>query len=204
MTKFEITLKHDEHGETKTMVDIDATDSFEQHYGDMIHQAQKNAASHHVEYESFGNDSAYSERLSEVGAEFVPVFASLVIDAPLQRYAIDGEYSTDEHGRWNDWVMARSEEDARFRAKWQMATQEGGNPDNHDDFQTTMEDITIWDCSLEPVTLAEATAFLGTLSRMTIPGDDDFSEESDQSDSEALQALVRQARDLLAGKHVAA
>lgn len=204
MTKFEFTLKHDEHGEIKTVVEIAATDDFESSYVEMVQQAQKNAASRYVDYESFGNDSVYSDRLDVVGAEFHVLDVQMVSDAPLLRYAIEAEYSTDEHGRWSDWVMARSEDDARFAAKWQMAQNEGGDPDNHDDFQTTMEDITINDCYLEPVTQAEALDYLGTMSRMTIPGDPDFSDESDQSDSEALQAMVRKARDMLAGKHVAA
>jgi hypothetical protein len=199
MTKFEITLAHADLGEAKTFVEIVAIDSFEQEYAAMVHAAQKNVASRHVDYESFGSDSAYATRLSELGAEFVPAAAALVTVEPLQRFAVDGEYSTNSD-RWDGYVMARSAAEADFQARWTMAKNEGGDPDDHDGFQEMMEDITISNCGLEPVSLAESLSYLRTMSGLVIPGDEDFGPESDQSDSEALYAMVRKARDMLAGK----
>lgn len=203
-SKFEIALTHPERGEVRTIVDVPATSSFEDHYAEMIHQAQKNVASRFVDYESFRSDSAYSTRLSEVGDEFTVKAFGLFADADVVRWAFLGEYSTDAHGPCSDYVMARTLDEAQFKAKFMMAQNEGGDPNSHEDFEGTMTEITINDCYQEPVTLDEATAFMGTLARMMIPGDEDFGPESDQSDSEALQALVRKARDMLAGKHVTA
>ncbi len=203
MTKFTIKLKHSIHGEVETVVEIGATESFEDHYADFARQALKNAASRYVDYDSFGNDSAYLERLETVAEEFKLVSVSILRNAPIHRYAVSGEYSTDR-GRWDDWVMASKEADARFAAKWQMANNEGSDPNDIDDFQTTMEDITINDCYPQPVTVDEGVEYLRTMANMVVPGDAEFSDESHQSDSEALYTMVRKARDMLAGKHIAA
>ncbi len=208
MTKFLIELRHAPSAPTEapetTTVEIDATECFEDHYVEMVKKAQKNVASRHVDYESFGNDSAYLERIDQVAAEFLPLSATVVSDAPVVRYAVNGEYTTDEQGRWSDWVFATSPAEAEFAAKWTMAMNEDAKPWEPENFEGIMQDITISDCDPEPVTLDEAKAFMGTISRMVIPGDADFNEGGDDGDAEALQALVRQARDMLAGKHATA
>lgn len=203
-SKFEFALNHADHGEVRTTVEVAATSSFADHYAEMVHQAQKNVASRFVNYESFSSDSAYSTRLGEVGDEFSVKAFGLFADADAVRWAYLGEHSTDALSPCNDYVMAKTHEEAIFQAKFMMAINESADPDDHEEFEGVMQEITISDCYQEPVTLDEATAYMRTIANLMIPGDEGFGPESDQSDSEALQSLVRQARDMLAGKHVAA
>ncbi len=156
--KFEVVLLHQTHGEVKTTVEQKADDIYTQ-YDDIIAKARKNAASRYVDYESFGSDSDYMERLDVVGDEFDPQEVTVVDDAPKARYRIYGHYSSDDGGTWCDYVFASSYEEAEFQGRWQMAVNEQGKPGDTD-FQVYLEDIEIYDNDRCPLTTDEAIEFI--------------------------------------------
>ena len=116
-------------------------------------EARKNVASRLVDYDSFGNDSAYLDRLDAVAEETLVVSVGLK-DAPTVRYAVEGDYS-DGGGDWSDWVEAANPTEAEFQAKWSMADNQGSDPKAFGDFLDTMDDIDITSVQPEPTTKDE-------------------------------------------------
>jgi len=119
--------------------------------------ALKRAAGNYlVDYDSFGNDSQYLNRIDEVVAEMTVL--SITLSGEPRRYSVTGIYS-DEGGDWSDWVYAIHDAEAEFQAKWTMAENqgEGGGPSGEDieDFIDTMDDIKITYFHEEPVTKDE-------------------------------------------------
>lgn len=160
--KVKVDLIHKTHGSVTTEVELPDMELVLA-YEDIVHQARKNVASRFVDYESFGSDSAYAERLDEVGDEFVPEDIRIITDKPSLRYRVYGHYSTDDGGTWCDWVFGSTPDEAEFQAKWIMAVNESSNPGETADFAATMEDIEIYDCDLEPITKDEAVDLLNQL-----------------------------------------
>jgi hypothetical protein len=192
-TTFVLDLSHPEHGTQETQVTIAADGGFHMHYEDDIApQARKNVASRFVDYESFGSGSAYADRLEEVGDVF-KITGIAFVDVPARpdiRFAVRGNYSTDEQGDWSDWIMASDKERAEFLARWTMAENERADPSSEHDFQITMEEIEIKECYPEPFTKDELAKFVGTIARMipTEDGDDSIA---------TVNRLIEDARKLL-------
>jgi hypothetical protein len=159
--KFNVKLEHKTHGVVDTVVDlpeVGENDSPHESWEEIVTAAQKNAASRYVDFESFGNDSKYLDRLEEVGAEFEMVDALVESDQPNKRWAVYGHYSNNDGGTWNDHVEAPTYEIAAFYARKTMAYNEyeGRTGVDQTDFQITMDEIQIFDCYEEPVTKDEA------------------------------------------------
>lgn len=162
MTKFLVTLKHEQHGEQKTVVEHDAADSFHDHWEEICKAARKNIASRYVSYENFKSDSAYADRLEKFGHDKW-IIQEIRLDSkqPLMRYFVGGRYPSREGGTWADHVFATTAEEAEFLARQIMAVNDYGGKENadevrDDDFQLTMEEIDIDDLYPEPVTRDEA------------------------------------------------
>lgn len=189
--KIKVTLLHSRHGEAVTELDVDfGADDLVSKYEDIVAQARKNVASRHVDYESFGNDSAYADRLDVVGDEFSIEDIEVISDAPRVRYHIYGHYSADDGGTWSDHVYARCDDEADFQGRFEMATLEGLSPGDVDSFQSTMEDIEIYDCWKEPISKQEAVTFINKVAELKLP---------DQMDQ--LISLANSARAMLKGEH---
>lgn len=157
--KFNVKLEHKTHGIVDTVVDlpeVGENDSPHESWEEIAAAAQKNAASRYVNFESFGNDSKYLDRLEEVGAEFEMVDALVDSDQPDKRWAVFAHYSSSDGGTWNEHVMAPTYEIAAFYARKTMAYNECGGKIDLMDFQITMDEIQIFDCYEEPVTKTEA------------------------------------------------
>jgi len=116
--------------------------------------ARKRAAGTYlVDYDSFGSESAYLNRVDEVAEEMKVI--GVYIAGPSKRYAVSGIYS-DGGGSWHDWVEATDDAEAIFQAKWSMAENQGSDPaEDLDYFLNRMDDIEITSYGLEPVTKDE-------------------------------------------------
>ena len=166
MTKFNCTLTHPTHGSLTTVVDHSTKDGLYFWYAEIAEAARRNLASRFVDYESFGSDSAYADRLDVVGAEFMPVMFTLETDQPRKRFSVLGQYSSDEQGTWSDHVEAVDREEAEFIARQIMADNERTNRADDTDFSTTLEEIDILECDEEPVTKDEALALLAEYGKL--------------------------------------
>jgi len=188
--KIKVTLLHRDHGEAITELDVRfGADDIVSRYEDIVTQARKNVASRHVDYESFGNDSAYADRLDVVGDEFSIEDIEVISEAPRLRYHIYGHYSSDDGGTWSDHVYARCDDEADFQGRFQMACNEGQKPGNAHDFLLTMEESEIYDCYPEPITKDEAIGLVTKIAELQLP---------DQMDQ--LIELAGSARQMLKGE----
>jgi hypothetical protein len=163
--KFGVKLEHKTHGIIETKVDlpdIAENDSLHDQWEHIVSTAQKNAASRYVHFESFGNDSAYLERLEEVGCEFDVIAVLAESEQPDKRWAVFGHYSKDDGGTWSGHVEAPTYQIADFYARLAMAINEYEGQTDVDpvDFHITMDEIQIFDLYEEPVTKDEAIAEL--------------------------------------------
>jgi len=168
MTKLNVTGKHAEHGELKTVVDVGSDDEFHYRYAEIAESARKKFASRFVDYESFGSDSEYMNRLDAVASEFTITGVESASEQQRVRYHIYGRYSDDEGGTWSDHVWAVDTAEADLIARQTMAENEyggeaGAGREDEASFQDTMEEIEIHDCYPEPVTKAEAVVMLSKL-----------------------------------------
>lgn len=195
---FQVELTHSHCGPVVTRVELE-TDDIVAKYEEIVTQARKNAASRFVHYESFGNDSAYLDRLDQVSDEFQILDVTVITDKPKVRYLVNGHYSDEEGGPWGDWVQAASEEEAGFYARFTMATNVGFSPGNAHDFQLEMEDCDIFDCYPDPLTKEEAIEFVKQMARFTLPSDPDQPSQgpSDlEGDGIAFHSMIAKAREL--------
>ncbi|MBI1202635.1 MAG: hypothetical protein GC182_09010 [Rhodopseudomonas sp.] len=166
MTKFKCTTTHKDHGELTTTVEINRDNDFVPVYDEIADAAALDLASRYVDYESFGSDSDYSDRLDEVADEFTVIWLDLITDQPRQRYAIYGRYSNDESGTWSDHVEATNCDEAEFIARQTMADNERADRDDPDQFMLVMEEIEIEECYPEPVTKDEALALIAEYGKL--------------------------------------
>jgi len=111
------------------------------------------AGTYLVDYDSFGSESAYLNRVDEVVEEMK--VTGVYIAGPSKRYAVSGIYS-DGGGDWYDWVEATSDAEAVFQAKWSMAENQGSDPaEDFEYFLDAMDGIEITSYAPEPVTKDE-------------------------------------------------
>ncbi len=135
-------------------------DDFIEVVREALDEARKNAAGAHlVDYGSFGNDSAYLDRIDAVAAEMRVVSVGMVGDKV--RYAVSGDYS--QEGDWADSVEAVTEAEAHFQARWTMALNEGATLAPFEDFLDRLYDIEITQCEPEPVSKDEYRDMLRAL-----------------------------------------
>lgn len=84
-------------------------------------QVRKNVAGGHlVDYDSFGNDSAYLDRIDEVVEEITIVSAGL--QGPAIRYLAEGKYPGREGNLWSEHVEGVCEAEAIYQARDIMAS----------------------------------------------------------------------------------
>lgn len=195
---FQVELTHSQHSSVLTKVEVPDYDIVSE-YENIVAKARKNAASRFVHYESFGNDSAYLDRLDQVSDEFAVVEISMVSDKPKVRYYVCGHYADDEGGVWADWVMASGDEEAHFIARFTMAKNTGMTPGDAHNFQIEMEDCEIFDCYPDPLTKEEAIEFVKQMARFTLPSDPDQPSQGSsdlEGDGIAFHSMIAKAREL--------
>lgn len=138
---FEFTVEHDDLPKNKyglrsveTTVESDATfspddyDGFVEAMREAALQVRKNVAGGHlVDYDSFGNDSAYLDRVDQVAEEMTIVSGGL--RGQTVRYMADGKYPGRDGNLWSDHVEGVCEAEALYQARDIMATNMGWDED---------------------------------------------------------------------------
>lgn len=89
-------------------------------------EARKKIASRVVDYDSFGSDSAYLDRIDEVAECYYLEFLSIE-GAKDFLFDVEGVYQDDQ--LWGETVSAINRDEARLHAKWIMASNSGVTPD---------------------------------------------------------------------------
>lgn len=170
-TQIKFTLKHDGFPDlagprtVETLVDHDRVmtddeDDFIEVVREALEDARKSVAGAHlVDYDSFGSDSAYLDRIDEVAREMEVV--SVELTGKPVRYAVRGDYS--QEGDWADSMEGVTEAEARFQARWTMAENEGAVVNPFDEFLDRLADIDITECEPEPVSKDEYRDMLRAL-----------------------------------------
>jgi hypothetical protein len=192
-----------ELGEHEVVIDIDEygardlPDFFKDNLGDIRTWAAKAVASRFVDYDSFGSDSAYLDRLDQVG-ELLYLSDVSVPNAEVRPYDIEGIYP-DDGGIWADMEHGSCLGEAQFRGLWTMsvnngfdldaAIKSGVSPDKAvSGLQTYMDDQELTGmCLPRGPRVEDAEALLSKLSEMARNG----------GEADLRQAVVEGAADFI-------
>lgn len=131
---FEFTVEHDrlpknQYGQhaVETTVESDAEfspddfDGFVEAMREAAEQVRKNVAGGYlVDYDSFGNDSAYLDRIDAVCEEMTIVSAGL--KGTALRYLAEGKYPGREGNLWSEQVSGVCSAEALYQARDLMAS----------------------------------------------------------------------------------
>lgn len=114
-------IETDEYGPS------DLPDFFRDNLADIRSQAAKAVASRSVDYDSFGSDSAYLDRIDQV-AETLYLSDVCIPNAVVRAYDMEGIYP-GEGGMWGDVEHGACQGEAEFRALWTMSVNDGFETD---------------------------------------------------------------------------
>ncbi|MNU39062.1 hypothetical protein D3C71_277490 [compost metagenome] len=101
----------------------DLPEFFKDNLADIRSQAAKAVASRSVDYDSFGSDSAYLDRIDQV-AETLYLSDVSIPNALTRAYDMEGIYPGDG-GLWGDVEHGACQGEAEFRALWTMSVNDG-------------------------------------------------------------------------------
>lgn len=127
-------LTREKIGEHQTVIDVeeygpnDLPDFFKDNLGDFRTWAAKAVASRSVDYDSFGSDSAYLDRLDAIG-ETLYLSDVSIPNAAVRAYDIEGIYP-GEGGIWGDVEYGACQGEAEFRGLWTMSVNDGYDLDD--------------------------------------------------------------------------
>lgn len=122
VTREEI-AEHETVIETDDYGPKDLPDFFKDNLADFRLQASKAVASRSVDYDSFGSDSAYLDRIDQV-AETLYLADVSIPNALTRAYDMEGIYPGDG-GIWGDVEHGACQGEAEFRALWTMSVNDG-------------------------------------------------------------------------------
>jgi hypothetical protein len=120
--------------EHQTVIDVeeygpsDLPEFFKDNLVDFRTWAAKAVASRSVDYDSFGSDSAYLDRLDQIGENLYLADVS-VPNAVVRSYDIEGIYPQDG-GIWGDVEYGSCLGEAEFRGLWTMSANSGYDLDD--------------------------------------------------------------------------
>lgn len=121
----------------------DLPEFFKDNLADIRSQAAKAIASRSVDYDSFGSDSAYLDRIDQV-AETLYLSDVSIPNALTRAYDMEGIYPGDG-GLWGDVEHGACQGEAEFRALWTMSVNDGFeiDPENEtpDEAVTSLQDF---------------------------------------------------------------
>ncbi len=127
-------LTREKVAEHETVIDVEEygpsnlPDFFKDNLGDFRTWAAKAVASRFVDYDSFGSDSAYLDRLDEVGQTLYLSDVSIP-NAAVRAYDIEGIYP-GEGGIWGGVEYGACQGEAEFRGLWTMSVNDGYDLDD--------------------------------------------------------------------------
>lgn len=116
-------------GEHEVIIEVDdytrenVSEFFQENLREIRADAAKAVASRFVDYDSFGSDSAYLDRLDEV-ADTMYLADVRVPGVVTRAYTMEGIYPGDG-GIWSDDEVACCVSEAEFRALWTMSINDG-------------------------------------------------------------------------------
>lgn len=118
---------------------------------DIALDARKKYAATMVDYDSFGSDSAYLDRIDAIADRLTIV--SLAKAGEMTPFLVEGFYSDEQ--AWSDRIDAVDAEDAEFSARWIMAANEGARPQDFESFLDAMLDQKVVSLRPDPVSFDE-------------------------------------------------
>ena len=116
-------------GEHEVVIEVDdytrenVSEFFQENLREIREDAARAVASRFVDYESFGSDSAYLDRLDQV-SDTMYLADVRVPGAVTRAYTMEGVYP-GEGGIWSDDEVACCISEAEFRARWTMSINDG-------------------------------------------------------------------------------
>lgn len=126
---------------------------------DISIEARKKYAATLVDYDSFGSDSAYLDRIDKIADDRLTI-GSLTKAGEMTPFLVDGVYSDDQ--LWSDRIDGVDAEDAAFSARWIMAVNEGARPKEFESFLDTMLDQKVFSCRPDPVSFDDLLEMIRT------------------------------------------
>lgn len=118
-------------GEHEVIIEVadygrgNVSEFFQENLREIREDAAKAVASRFVDYDSFGSDSAYLDRLDRVADTFYLTDVS-VPGVVTRAYTMEGIYPGDG-GIWSDDEVGSCISEAEFRALWTMSINDGFN-----------------------------------------------------------------------------